>query len=302
MSEHDVTDHGRVARPWSVSQSHAMAECPRAWWFRYVAKAAPAQPRPVKQLIGSAIHVGLEAVYRAVRDDEPSVSAHRGQALSQAAGLQALTAFNDYWTANGAGVREYERDDAERLLIELLDNLVTPMPASVLGVEQKFTLHTVGTDEIPSAVITGVMDVVFNTSSRLPGSIHIRDWKLGTVPTNPAELENNVQLCTYTAAATYLWPWVKRVTVGLFSIREQREVRAELHPDSVRHARQQLAHDAETARIRAERNWVEPTPGDHCGGCRFRSYCPTMTRAKPPIVPGVDVAAERARIATLLKS
>lgn len=295
-------DHGRVsARPWSVSQSHAMAECPRAWWLRYVANATPAQPRPVKQLIGSAIHAGLEAAYQATKNNEPSVAANRGKpALSQTAGLQALTAFNEYWTANGAGVREYERDDAERLLVELLDNLIAPLPVSVLAVEQKFTVRMFPQDDVPPVTVHGVMDVVFDTSPRLRNSIHIRDWKLGSVPTDRKELERNVQLCTYAGAATYLWPWVERITVGLFSIREQREIRTELHPDSIEQAARELAHDAETARLRAERKWVEPITGEHCGGCRFRSYCPKMNRTRPPVMDGVDVAAERARLNTLL--
>jgi CRISPR/Cas system-associated exonuclease Cas4 (RecB family) len=300
-------DHDRApARSWSVSQSHILAECPRQWWFRYVAAARPAQPRAVKQIIGSAIHAGLEAAYRAVQAGKAIPVSRggfrhaRGAPLAATAGLAALAAFSAYWDANGAGVREYEREDAERLLLELLEALITPHAGEILGVEEKFTLRTMPQDEVPPTRVVGVMDLVLNTTNEMDKSIHIRDWKLGPVPTDPAELENNVQLCTYVAAATYRWPWAKRIAVGLYSIRERREIVTALHPDSVEHAARQLSYDAETARLREERKWVEPTPGEHCGGCRFRSYCPAMNKTKPPVVSGVDVAAERARLAQLL--
>ena len=301
-------DHDRAsARSWSVSQSHIMAECPRQWWFRYVAAATPAQPRAVKQIVGSAIHAGLEAAYQAVRTGK-GIPVSRGgfrraqdATLATTAGLVALAAFSAYWDTHGAGVREYEREDAERMLLELLEVLITPFAWEILGVEEKFTLRTQPqSDDVPPVRVTGVMDLVLNTSTAAEKSIHIRDWKLGSVPEDPAELENNVQLCTYAAAAVYRWPWVKRVTVGLYSVRERREIITELHPDSIEHAAHQLSFDAETARLRVERNWVEPTAGEHCGGCRFRSYCPAMNRMKPPVVDGVDVKAERARLAQLL--
>jgi RecB family exonuclease len=293
-------DHDRVpARSWSVSQSHAMNECPRAWWFRYVAKAAPAQPRPVKQVVGSAIHAGLEAAYLAAKANAAWAGSRR---MVDTYAMAALTAFSAYWDANGARIREYERHDAERLLLELLDVLVTPRPWEILGVEEQFTLRTFPQTNTPPATVTGVMDLVFNTSYADVKSIHIRDWKLGTVPTDPKELENNQQLCTYAAAATHRWPWVQQITVGLYSIRERREVITELHSDSINHAVNQLSYDAETGRLRAARRWVEPLPGEHCGGCRFRSYCPTMVKNRPPLVPGVDLVAERAMIAEKLTS
>lgn len=301
------SDHGPAsARPWSVSESHAMAECPRQWWFRYVAKAIPAQPRSPKQIIGAAIHAGLEAAYRAAREAinaTPSSRAFRsvrGVPLVATGSLAALAAFSAYWDTHGLLIREYERDDAERLLLELLETLATPQPWEILAVEEKFTFRVEPRDSTPAAIITGVMDLVFNTSVGTSKSIHIRDWKLGSVPTNPEELERNVQLCTYAAAATWLWPWVTRITVGLYSIRERREVRTTLHPDSIEHTARELLFDAETGRLRAERKWVEPTPGEHCGSCRFRSYCPAMNKMKSPVLATVDIKSERARLAQLL--
>jgi hypothetical protein len=281
-------DHGRApARPWSVSQSHALEQCPRAWWFQYEARAQPAQPRGVPQLIGSAIHAGMEAAYNALQrgDERP------GRTLSVSVGLEALAAFSAYWDTNAAHVRDYEREDAERLLLELLDAIPTPAHGNVLAVEQRFTLTA-------PTLVSGVMDLVLRAGMTW---IHIRDWKLGSVPTRPEELEHNIQLATYVRAAQQAWPWATRITVGLFSIRERREVIHELHPESVAHAAARLAADAEEASTRVRSGWVEPTTGDHCNGCRFRSYCPKMNRIKNlPVMDGVDVVAERAALARKL--
>lgn len=283
-------DHGRVStRPWSVSQSHALEQCPREWWFRYEAHARPAQPRAVPQLIGSAIHAGLEGAYTALQrgDERP------GLTLSVSVGLEALAAFSRYWDANAAHVREYEREDAERLLLELLDAVPTPAHGNVLAVEQRFTLTS-------PTIVTGVMDLVLRAGMTW---IHIRDWKLGSVPTKPEELEHNIQLATYVRAAQQAWPWATRITVGLFSIRERREVIHELHPESVAHATARLAADVEEAETRARSKWVEPRTGDHCNGCRFRSYCPAMVKIKNhPLEDGVDVAAVRAEITRKLRA
>lgn len=282
-------DHGRApARPWSVSQSHTLEQCPRQWWFQYEARAQPAQPRNVAQLIGSAIHAGMEAAYLAVKNGKIAARTDQGASLATTVGLAALTAFSAYWDANAAHVREYEREDAERLLLELLDAIPTPVPGNVLAVEQRFTLTT-------PTLVSGVMDLVLRAGVTW---IHIRDWKLGKVPTKPVELEHNIQLATYVRAAQQAWPWATKITVGLFSVRECREVIHELHPESVAHAAAQLAADAEEATTRAWSRWVQPITGEHCEGCRFRSYCPKMNRVTTlPVMAGVDVAAERARLA-----
>lgn len=283
-------DHGRApapVRPWSVSQSRALEQCPRQWWFQYEARAQPAQPRGVPQLVGSAIHAGMEAAYNALQrgDERP------GRTLSVSVGLEALAAFSQYWDANAAHVRDYEREDAERLLLELLDEIPTPARGNVLAVEQRFTL----TEPSP---VTGVMDLVLRSGVSW---IHIRDWKLGKVPVKPEELEHDIQLATYVRAAQQAWPWATRITVGLFSIRERREVIHELHPESVAHAAARLAADAGEAATHVRSRWVEPRTGEHCEGCSFRSYCPKMDRIKNlPVVAGVDVAAVRAELAQKL--
>lgn len=283
-------DHGRVSvRPWSVSQSHALEQCPREWWFRYEAHVQPAQPRAVPQLIGSAIHAGLEGAYTTLQRG----NGRPGRTLSVSVVLEALAAFSRYWDANAVHVREYEREDAERLLLELLKTLPTPAPGNVLAVEQRFTLTT-------PTIVSGVMDLVLRAGMTW---IHIRDWKLGSVPTKPEELEHNIQLATYVRAAQQAWPWATRITVGLFSIRERREVIHELHPESVAHATARLVADAEEAETRARSKWIEPRTGDHCNGCRFRSYCPAMVKIKNhPVEDGVDVAAVRAEITRKLRA
>lgn len=283
---------------WSVSQSAAW-QCPRQWWYSAVAHAKPAQPDAPNRARGRALHAAIERAYRAavMNPDRPE----RGfmiQYLDPAIML--------LWEIWGHKQRQHEYNTAVAQLTELFLTLPVPAPHAILGIEQRAMLEH--TDEYGAYRINCVMDLVLKTG---PTSVHIRDWKSNRID---SDIENNVQLAVYDLAARALWPWLTTITVGLYSIAQNREIVTELSKEDRRHGLEALLADASEAYagLNEARQGVithaaafPPVSGDRCASCVFRSYCPKFTGAMLPLRADMipqSVADERRRLAHRLES
>lgn len=273
---------------WSVSQSSAW-QCPRQWWLNTIARAMPAQPEASNRVRGRALHAAIECAYRlAVMNPAEGFMI---QFLDDAVRL--------LWQSWGRHQRQDDYNTAVGQLTELFLTLPVPAPGAVLGIERKAVLEH--SDKFGTYKINCVMDLVFKTG---PTSAHIRDWKSGRVDD---DVHSNVQLAIYDLAARMLWPWLTTITVGLYSVRENRETDpVELTAEDRETALSLMLYDASDAYATvAEHGPFPPNPGERCSTCVFRSYCPEFTGALLPLRPGLtshDVAGERVQLARRLES
>lgn len=276
-----------TAMTWSPSRSAKWRTCPRQFLYEDVLDAAPAQPEAARRKRGRVMHAGMEAAFRTLFTGK-----HRG-ALSMA------------WYINEAHEAMREHPDAEslsmsdmaeccQLVSTVLATFDVPNPGSIVGIEHPFSFIHKG---IP---IHGIIDLALRTGAH---SVKIIDWKSGRIAERAEMLEGNTALGTYSIAALRAWPWATTIEVGLHSLRhnESRFV-------TMTRAMQELTlsrlardfHAAQSARNHLDPLTVEDVfpamPGDHCGGCVFRSYCPMFADSNPPVRPGVDVVAERERL------
>lgn len=281
---------------WSVSQSSAW-QCPRQWWLSTVARAVPAQPEAPNRARGRALHAAIECAYR--RAVMNPADGFMIQFLGDAVRL--------LWQTWGRHQRQDDYNTAVSQLTEVFMTLPVPAPGAVLGIEKKATLEHA--DKFGAYKINCVMDLVLKTG---PTSAHIRDWKSGRIDGNT---HGNVQLAIYDLAARTLWPWLTSITVGLYSVRENRETEPiELTAEDRETALSGLLYDASDAYAtlaEAKGGIVPgseaflPRPGERCSSCVFRSYCPAFTGALLPLradLTAQDVAQERARLARHLES
>lgn len=281
---------------WSVSQSSAW-QCPRQWWLSNIARATPAQPEAGNRARGRAIHAAIDRAYRlAVMN---SAEGFMVQYLDSAVRL--------LWRTWGHYQRQDDYNTAVSQLTELFLTLPVPASGAVLGIEKKAVLEHV--DQFGTYKINCVMDLVLRTG---PTSAHIRDWKSGRIDD---DVTDNVQLAVYDLAARTVWPWLTTITVGLYSVRENREtLPVELAPCDRSVCLERLLGDADNAHgaLSNAREGVTPgaeafptRPGERCSSCVFRSYCPEFTDALLPLRPGLttgDVIQERIRLARRLES
>lgn len=279
---------------WSVSQSAAW-RCPRQWWFRHVANAVPAQPDAARRGRGRAVHAALERAYFLADQYRPDGFMHQFTP-------QALEVLYNTW---GKDQPLHEFQQAASEVADVLLRL--PVPRNVLGVEYKIALtHT---DDYGSYEIVCVLDLALRTG---PASAHIRDWKSGNID---GDLSTNSQLAVYDLAARTRWPWLTDISVGLYSVRHNRENSTTLTPQERDAAFEGLLRDASDAYARVQEvrtgavsadEAFPPRPEpDRCSGCAFRSYCPLFASAILPLRRGLslqDVATERNRLTLRLES
>jgi hypothetical protein len=277
---------------WSPARSSLLHHCPRQYALRYVLKAVPAQPDSVARMRGRVIHAGLAAAFQARAAGEMGAAQYPLMARYYPAAEAAMLAH-----ADAAVLSSVERAGAFAQAHRVLRRVASPHPAAILGVEMPFDVDI---EEVP---VEGVIDLALRTGL---ASVHVREWKTGTVTWLPLEDD---ALPVYGWAAAQRWPWVKTITVGLYATRVNQEREQALSVARSRLRCAKLARDARwaaTARTSLTAETIDAlypmNPGGHCGGCPFRSYCPQFSKVSDlPLRSGVDVAAERHRLAQTLE-
>lgn len=266
---------------WSPSRVLSYRSCPRQEFLRYrrgalerssaVVNVAGEPPRVATSLaLGTISHAGLEAAYRAAT----AMDVHLPNSRMSLFADTAMDAVNAAWDTLGLpaeGVEGYELMLAiESEVFDVLSRLPVPPPANIVGVEHALLVPT------PSGRMEqGTLDLALRTG---PDSLHIRDWKRRRLRNLPksTELARDDALGFYAFAARRYWPWARRVSVGLYSTLDNREVSADC-PMPVA-AEVVIGHDvlAEIAEGDHERR---PTPdGANCTHCSVRDDCPLWTR------------------------
>lgn len=280
----------------SASASIAWRTCPRQVLYKKLAKLAPASPQDPSRGYGILVHAGMQAAYEARRDAPVGTAVDSMTEHAEAA--EAAILAHDM--PGRAHLVDLARMDAYAAVSAVLKRLPGPKPENILGVEKAFRVPS----PIPGVILSGYMDLVLRVGK---DSVHIRDWKTGKVSDDPETLESHPQVAIYAGAVASLWPQTGHTTVGLYAVREGRELTRRLSEETVEFFTHRVADDAVREREAAERVTTStvddthpPRPGDHCSACPFRAYCPVFQKANVPIRPGVDLDAERARLRAFL--
>lgn len=266
---------------WSPSRVLTYRSCPRQEFLRYrrgghaperAAEATTDAPEVATKLrLGTITHAGLEAAYRAAAGLSRELK-NPGQ-MSRFAD-QAMAAIDAAWDRLGMpdeGIDGFELNlSIQSEVFDVLARLPVPRPSAVLGVEHELLVPT------PSGrMMRGVLDLALQIG---PDAMHIRDWKRRSLKSLPKreELPRDDALAFYRYAASFYWPHLRRVSVGLYSTISNREVIVEvplLVAREVVTGHDLLAEKAEADRVR------QPTPdGENCTHCRVRNDCPLWTR------------------------
>lgn len=269
---------------WSPSRVLVYRSCPRQEFLRYrrgthtsAAATAATTDSPTaatKLRLGTITHAGLEAAYRlAAAGAAPPGAQMSGQRMSVFADA-AMAAINEAWDSLGMpteGVDGFELMAAiESEVFDVLARLPIPRPSYVLGIERELVVPT------PSGrVMRGVLDLALQIG---PDALHIRDWKRRSLRSLPksTELPRDDALAFYRYAASFLWPHLPRVSVGLYSTINNREVTSDaplLVAEQV-----VVGHDVLATKAEADREHTPTPDGENCTYCPVRNDCPVWTQ------------------------
>lgn len=263
---------------WSPSMVARYTSCPRAWALKYgiltpfasarqggKASAAPLPSLPKR--LGTLGHYGMQAAYE----------------VAASAPLRVIGATMDRYVAVA-----FERIDAMAIelsidemnvalvkddVLSTLRVLPVPLPAAVLGVERKVKVTLPG-----GTPMQGVVDLALRVGR---GAVHVRDWKRTPLAKLPSanELLRDGKMGFY-AYSQYATGEADRVSVGLYSLRDQREVYRDM-PFNVAKAvverQEAIIRTAETDGV------LRPTPrGGNCQDCLVLRSCPLWANGKRP--------------------
>ncbi|HET9144132.1 PD-(D/E)XK nuclease family protein [Actinophytocola sp.] len=270
---------------WSPSRVLTYRSCPRQEFLRYrrgvhtptaVAETpgvvASTPETATKLRLGTISHAGLEAAYRAAVERAHPQPDPGGRMSAFA--REAMDAIDAAWDRLGMpdeGVDGYELNlSIQSEVFDVLARLPVPRPSAVLGVEHELVVPT------PSGrMMRGVLDLALQIGH---DAVHIRDWKRKRLRNLPrsTELPRDDAMAFYAYAVRLSWPWVKRVSVGLYSTLDNREVTADVPFPVAREV--VIGHDVLAEKAEGDRE-NRPTPdGSNCTYCSVRVDCPLWTR------------------------
>jgi len=266
---------------WSPSMVAKYTSCPRMWALQYgiltpfmasarqhgkTSEHQRRQPSLASRL-GTLAHHGMQAPYE----------------VAASAPLRVIGATMDRYIpvafeAIDARAVELDIDEMNVALVKddvlhTLRILPVPLPKAILGVEQRVQVNLPG-----GTPMRGDIDLALWVGRK---AVHIRDWKriaVNRLP-SPDELLSDGKMAFY-AYSQYITGVADGVSVGLYSLRDQREVYREMSygtAKAVVERQEAIIRTAETDGV------LRPTPrGGNCQRCPVIAACPLWANGKRP--------------------
>ena len=275
--------------PYSYSRLNRFTQCPLSFRLHYIDRLPAEVGVPLQ--FGKVLHRVQEDLLREhVRNNRIGPLDRAGAAVALRSNW-ANTQLNDHALFQ----------EGHGLLQSWIEREGVVDYREVLGIEQDFDIR-VG----PYRLI-GAMDRVDRIGE---DAVRVRDYKSSRLPPNRRDVEESLQLAIYDLAARQLWPWAKRVEVGLDLLRHRVLLTTE-RSDGQREATRQfvLATIWQIAQA-AEANAYPARLSPLCVHCDHRSQCSAYGNAlatKQTTFVCADtgdlvaVSREREELAALLK-
>lgn len=269
----------------SFSRTSRFERCPLSYRLHYIDKVE-SEPNTAMRF-GKVIHAVLERLIREAVDDE------RTGPLSDD---RALAIFREAWTAeNLTGVDLFQEG------IEILKGFVRDQGVlehrDILAVEKEFRLP------VGPFTLLGFIDRVDCVDRE---TIRIIDYKTNRQLYSRDDLDTNLQVSIYHAAARRMWPWAKDVKLTFWMLRHGVRQETTRTPGQIESA---LTYVETLGRQTESASEFPARINPDCVYCDHRLQCPAyadaLTGKHGFVCPDMSdleaVAREREEIASLSK-
>jgi putative RecB family exonuclease len=250
---------------YSHSRLSTYEQCPRRYYYQYLAKVKVAKEETIEAILGSCVHDALEKLYGARMC---------GKLLSVE---QVVEHFHADWRERLHDririVRaEYSADDYRRVGEECLRRYYeryAPFDQSTtLALEHRVMIDL---DESGKYKLQGYID---RLSQRSDGTMEIRDYK--TVKALPAQADKDQdrQLALYQIGVQQAWPDVREVELIWDFLRHDKAIKSTRSPADLNRLKADtisLIDDIESRRDEADFPVVESAL---CSWCPYQQTCP----------------------------
>jgi RecB family exonuclease len=261
------------AKIYSHARLHRFAQCPLSYKLDCVDSLLP-EPSAEFEL-GVMLHRALAGVVRHHMD------------AGRTGPLDAARAVAEYQLAWSESQLSDPAAFAEGL--DLVKGWVAR--EGVVNAEDVLAVQEVFDFEVGGVRLLGAMDRADRIAD---DAVRVRDYTSARIPASRRDVEENLKLAIYDLAAAQLWPWAKRVEVGLDLLRHDRVIALE-RSDAQRDATRRYVQ-AMVARIEGSRDFPACLSTE-CTHCDQRRHCSAYMAARTPGPRERDVgereAAER---------
>jgi hypothetical protein len=179
---------------------------------------------------------------------------------------RATEVFAHVWAASGlTGLALFA--EGESIMTDFARDEGVVAPDNVLAVEQRFVLP------VGRFAVVGVIDRVNRLDAE---TVEVVDFKTNHQLFTREELDNDLQLPLYAAAAKALWPWARNVRLTYWMLRQRIRVPLARTSDQIAAA---LRYVRELAEQAATATAFEAKLGAHCAYCDHRGSCDAYAAA-----------------------
>jgi len=249
----------------SPTKADAYAQCPRRYALQYLRRAsAPSDPPSPAQQRGQIIHRALAALNRALmHGDVPDIEALiHGLRPAQAMGNGSIDDIAERTDAALHGYADYLAD--EDLRVRAAEQFVPTPSRRVAG------------HPGVAVMLAGKIDVILE---RPDGFLAALDYKTGSILPLADDLSRAPSSAIYTLLADYWLPDAPGIAVVHLLPHLQESVSVHLDEAHIEAGRAIVRRMAVAlAAGTTDDKTFSPTPGEHCGTCRWLSSCPAHER------------------------
>jgi len=238
----------------SYSGASCYRSCPQRFKLQYIDRKSPPEYAPF--VFGKLIHKVLEY-------------AHSPRHLRAPSTDEVMMRYKELYAATS---REFRTQNPEYFAIgkEMISrHLARPAtPAATVAVEEFFTMPLADSHKL-----VGVIDRV---DKQPDGSLEIIDYKTSRTLPDQQQVNHDLQLSIYWAAARYLWPHAP-IHLTLYYLHFDHLFTSERTDRDFEEAATELLEIIE----KIERGAFPPRPGKQCDWCLYRSWCPVYVASAP---------------------
>ena len=249
---------------YSHSKLSSFENCPRQYYYRYVARVRVPKAESISLFLGSRVHETLEHLYRQRRD---GVVVPREELLEH-----FRQNWNKAWTdevdLHGKGTPQGWRDIGVKCVEDYYDRHHPFDDTRTIGLEKKLNFAL---DDSGGYGMTGYID---RLSKRPDGTWEIHDYKTGgSLPTQP-KMDADKQLALYQIGLAAMWKDVDAVELVWHYLRHDERITSTRTAEELR----QLKTDTISLIDDIESRKGEPAFPTHesplCNWCDFQGICP----------------------------